>query len=126
MSPTETEVVESRLYHRDVYLPKCLRRPIFQGPLSYTWHAKQAAQRDRLGVIPLPERFSSHGAFLIEVETVNGFPVKQVWRIPLDKKLHLVMVITVEGTVKTVWLNRSSDRHCKLKTDIYQKERIFT
>jgi hypothetical protein len=115
-----------RLYHSDVYMPPCLRTPVFEGPLTYTTHAKEAALDDRYGVIPLPKVFEAAGAQLIEVETENGFPIKQLWRQKLDKENDLILVITKEGRVKTVWLNRADDKHTTLQTGKYQKERTAT
>lgn len=115
-----------RLYHCDVYLPAGLKAPVYEGELHYTEHAKRAAQDDRYGTIPLPKFFAAEGAQLIEVETQAGFPVKQLWRRKLDKDNDLVMAITKDGRVKTVWLNRSDDKHRTLQVDKYQRERKFT
>lgn len=112
----------SKLYHFEVYMPDRLKQPVFEGRLQYSHHAKSAAHDDRYGEIPLPQFFVAEGATLIEVETDGGIPVKQLWRKKLDKDHDLVMAITREGRVKTVWLNHARDKHHTLRTDRYEKE----
>lgn len=114
------------LYHVDVYMPLCLREICHKNAdLEYSFHAIQAAKTDRYGVIPLPIKFDATLAKLIEVETCDGFIVKQLWRQRFNAEFDLVIAITWESRVKTVWLNRVSDGHPTLQSSKYQKERKF-
>lgn len=117
----ENKDVKPLLYHSEVYMPEELTEPVYTGGLHYSAHARREAQNDRYGSIPLPKYFWGTGAQLIEVETVDDVPVKQVWRQPLDEERDLVMAITREGTVKTVWVNLNSDEHKTLNKHRYVK-----
>src|SRR4051812_18076088 len=101
----------TKLYHVDVYMPDDFKRPVFEGELFYTAHARREAHNDRYGEIPLPKFFEAAGAKLIEVETMDGRPIKQVWRRKLDAEHDLVLVIKKDGAVKTVWINKTDDEH---------------
>jgi hypothetical protein len=109
------------LFHKDVFMPVSAQSPVFQGKLNYSLHALNAAKSDRFGNITLPEMFSVENAVLIESElSDDGARVlKQVWRSPLDDKRDLVMAITRDGKVKTVWINLRSDKHRTLDASKY-------
>jgi hypothetical protein len=109
------------LFHKDVFMPASAKSPVYEGKLKYSFHAIRASQNDRFGNIPLPESFTVANAELIESELSDDGSValKQVWRQPLDDKRDLVMAITREGTVKTVWVNLKSDKHRTLQADKY-------
>jgi len=109
-----------RLYHCLLSIPKPYRKPVFEGVLGYSPHALHEAECDRYGHINLPERFEAKGAALIEVETVDAVVVKQLWRQRLDDSRDLVMAITCEGTVKTVWVNLRTDKHRTLDPSRYE------
>lgn len=109
-----------RLYHFQLCIPPLYKKPVFEGMLEYSSHALREAQSDRYGSIPLPERFEARGATLIEVEAVDSVVVKQLWRKPIDESRDLVMAITSEGTVKTVWVNVRKDKHNTLDPRRYE------
>lgn len=109
-----------RLYHCQLSIPMAYRNPCFEGELGYTRHARHEAESDRYGHIDLPVRFDAKTATLIEVETVDGVVVKQLWRQPLDATRDLVMAITNEGRVKTVWVNLRTDKHRTLDASRYE------
>lgn len=111
----------THLYHADINMPANFQRPIFQGLLSYTGHARRAAQEDRYGVIELPLRFEPGKARCIETEVnpLNNEVLKQVWRQQLDDRRDLLLVITPSGHVKTVWANLRSDKHRTLDKTKY-------
>lgn len=114
--------MKPRLYHFEVYMPAHLARPVFEGRLRYGHHAKQEALCDRYGIIELPRVFNSQVATLIETEVdEDRVPIKQVWRQPLDAFRDIVLVITNQGFVKTVWVNLSSDQHRTLNTTRYAR-----
>jgi hypothetical protein len=109
------------LFHKDVFMPPSAKSPVYEGKLKYSFHAIKASQSDRFGNIPLPEMFSVATAELIESEmSDDGMVVlKQVWRQPLDEKRDLVLALTRDGKVKTVWINLRSDKHRTLQVDKY-------
>jgi hypothetical protein len=109
------------LFHKDVFMPPSAKSPVFEGKLKYSFHAIKASQSDRFGDITLPEMFSVANAELIESELSDDGKVvlKQVWRQALDDKRDLVLVITRDGRVKTVWINLRSDKHRTLQVDKY-------
>jgi hypothetical protein len=109
-----------RLYHFELSIPRPYRIPCFQGELTYSGHAQREARSDRYGLIELPARLEPKNAQLIEVETVDGVVVKQLWRQRLDDRRDLVMAVTNEGTVKTVWVNLRSDKHRTLDASKYE------
>ncbi|WP_434715727.1 hypothetical protein [Paraburkholderia sp. A3RO-2L] len=109
-----------RLYHFQLSIPKPYRFPCFQGELTYSGHAKHEARSDRYGHIELPVRLEPKCAKLIEVETVDGVVVKQLWRQPLDATRDIVMAVTNEGMVKTVWVNLRTDKHRSLDASRYE------
>lgn len=113
------------LFHKDVFLPKKVTQPVWEDDLEYTTHAKEEAQKDRYGLIELPLKIDFNKATLIEAEAFGNDKMlvctKQVWRVSLDSKRDLCVVVTREGRVKTVWVNLSSDKHITLKSDKYSK-----
>lgn len=121
MMPRSTPKSPFKFYHKDVHMPEVFRKPLFEGELFYTPHARQAAETDPYGVVALPQYFKAAGAQLIEVETEKGIPVKQLWRQRLDDERDLVLAITKGGCVKTVWINLASDAHTTLHLDHYEK-----
>jgi len=112
----------TKLYHAQIFIPESLKKPVFEGELRYTRHAQHAAESDIYGEVALPRYFQAEGAKLIEVETELGVPVKQLWRQKLDDKRDLILVITSEGSVKTVWINLLSDNHRTLDRTKYQRK----
>jgi hypothetical protein len=109
------------LYHADVFLPRRLKRPVFEGNLTYSAHALAEAENDRYGRIPLPAVFVALNATLIEVETApySGEVRKQVWRMPLDENRDIVLVFGCDGFVRTVWFNERRDTHKTLNRSRY-------
>jgi hypothetical protein len=93
--------------------------------LTYSNHAIEAARDDRYGpVAQLPSCLEFHRADLIELEVVNGKPVKGVFRQSLDDVRDLVIVILfARNLVKTVWINQRNDRHLTLDRSKYNKAR---
>lgn len=59
---------------------------------------------------------------LIELEVVNGVPIKIVARQPFDEIEDLVIVILrKERLIKTIWFNRRDDTHLTLDKSPYSK-----
>jgi hypothetical protein len=87
--------------------------------LIYSRHAQQAALNDRYGHINLPTVLNPMHAELIEVEMSGGAPVKAVFRLPLDDRRDICLVVLPSGLVKTVWVNLASDAHKTLDASKY-------
>lgn len=88
-------------------------------PLRYTRHALGEAVRDRYGILPaesFPKEFIGLcvGWTLVEAETTNGKLTKFVVRRAVDARRSLVLVILIDGTVKTLWTNLNTDKHATL------------
>ena len=111
------------LYHKDIFMPAEMSRPIHEGPLHYGRHALQEAMSDRYGRVPLPTTFCPQTSVLIESEydRERKEVVKQVWRIPVNGKRDAVLVIAAGGFVKTVWINMRNDNHKTLDKSRYVK-----
>ena len=109
-----------RLYHFQLCIPHPYKKPVYEGNLEYSAHARREAESDRYGQIPLPERFDARGATLIEVEAVDAVVVKQLWRQKLDDSRDLVLAINRDGSVRTVWVNVRNDTHRTLDPSRYE------
>ena len=109
------------LFHSEVFIPAAAANPIFEGRLTYGYHARNEALSDRYGEIPLPSHFFAEGAKLIEAEfcTQRLRLTKQVWRQPLDDYRDLALVLSTGGFVRTVWVNVRSDTHKSLNKSKY-------
>ena len=118
---SKSSTTNVKLYHADIYMPEALAEPVFTGWLTYSAHAYKAAKLDRYGTVSLPKYFWGTGAQLVEVETIDDVPVKQVWRQKLDEQRDLVLAITNEGSVKTVWINLNHDEHKSLRPERYEQ-----
>lgn len=109
-----------RLYHRDYGIPLGCPEPQEGHALVYTLHAHKEAQKDRVANV-LPVCMLDH-MDLIEVElNRRGEPVKWTVRMPLTKGRDLVLVVTSEYLVKTVWVNKSDDLHNTLDRTKYDR-----
>jgi predicted dinucleotide-utilizing enzyme len=58
---------------------------------------------------------------LVEVEATDGKVTKWVVRFPLNTSLDMVLAMTGDYIVKTVWVNRTNDPHATL--DVHQYDR---
>lgn len=111
-----------RVYHKDVYAPAILFRSPGVRRVTYSRHALQAARDDRYGDISrfLRPMLDFDDAEIIEVELeADGQIAKRVIRFNISVKLSLVMAISADGYVKTVWCNQCSDKHSTLDRSKY-------
>lgn len=111
----------SYLFHKDVFLPKSVSAPCYEGRLHYGNHSLQASLSDRYGEMTLPEVFCAANAELIESESDGQRVTKQVWRQSLDDERDIILVLTPNGRVKTVWINLKSDQHRTLRRELYMR-----
>jgi len=109
------------LYHREIGFPKNVK--LFTGVfnLSYSFHAKSAANSDIYGLMELPETLDVTTGTPVEIEVENGIVVKSVYRAGYDDELDMVIVLKSNGFVKTVWFNKKSDKHNTLDHSKYAK-----
>lgn len=108
------------IYHADLGMPHDCPEPVGGKALTYTVHAYAEARKDRVQdrlprVVPM-------GADLIEAKvTWQNEPVSWVLRTSLDRDRDLVLVVTSEYMVKTVWVNRKDDPHATLDVHKYDR-----
>lgn len=87
-------------------------------PLTITTHARQAAQNDRYGQIPLDSYISTKDAILVEFETdQRNIITKIVLRKSHNAQLDVVYVIVQGGILVTVWFNQKEDKHSTFRAN---------
>lgn len=112
------------LYHYQIGFPATLTIPRFREciSLSYTRHAKQAARDELIDLSILPRSTVLSRTKIIEVETdKNGDCRKLVCRMPFNRLWDIVLVLLMDGTVKTLWLNSVADNHPTLNHSRYTR-----
>lgn len=111
------------LYHKEVGFPPSIYRPSQKTILRYTRHAKYEAEREGVALAQLPTQLPSYD--LIEVGMMGSFLTKWVVRTKLDSHRDLVLVITHDYFVKTVWTNSVEDKHSTLDRGRYTKPSLM-
>lgn len=115
------------LYHKALGFPEGARKPVGGYHLTYTNHARTAAQTDKYGHIVLPSYLVLDGSETFELETdADGYSIKAAIRIRYNEQYDLCAVVkpgTIRGTaiVITVWLNERRDTHLTIKGGRYVK-----
>lgn len=115
--------MSTQLWHSEIRLPDNFVRPTGRMRLCYSQHAIRASLSDRYGEIRILKSITADRFDVVEVETHNGRTVKYVLRGSYNDEFDIVLVImpaTPGGFVKTVWLNRKSDRHSTLDRSRYE------
>lgn len=109
------------MFHKDVFIPRCVQSPCFSGELRYSRHALESAKARSRGNLWLPRVLPVSQASLVEVEWDEFAQAvhKQVWRLPYDDIRDMVMPVLATGLVTTVWFNRRDDLHNTLKRERY-------
>lgn len=109
-------------YHTDIHMPAEAQALEFAAFVSYTRHAKQAAQNDRYGRIDLPKVLDTRRGKLIEAVVEGGKVAKALYRLDYDALHDLCMVVLPDSCkVLTVWLNRKDDQHHTLNEEAYAR-----
>lgn len=108
----------TKLYHAHIGIPRDVELPTIGAALYYSTHAHREAIRD--GVQKTLPR-SLPGYDLIEVETFAGRAAKWVVRFSVTLEADLVMVLTRDYLVKTVWVNLKRDQHETLNRTHYEQ-----
>lgn len=109
-----------RRYHVDLGLPhmNVAALPVAGRALTYTMHAHQEARADGVAnLLPASLPFYS----LVEVEMLDCSPLKWVVRCALDEGRELVLALTSDYIVKTIWVNGVADWHRTLDTRKYHR-----
>ncbi len=110
------------LYHSEVYFPEKLKAAIPQSvTLAYSGHALRACLNDRYGYINGPRWIDTTKGHVFEAEVINGKLVKFCIRMSYDA-LHDISIVVAHDTqyvVKTLWLNRKTDKHRTLDKNKY-------
>lgn len=107
-----------RCYHVDIGIPEGVDYPVVGSDLRYTLHAHNAGVKDRVHTrlpVVLPDYT------LVEVEADGPVATKWVVRCMLDDVRDLVLVVTMDYVVKTVWVNRRDDTHATLNRNRYDR-----
>lgn len=113
-------------YHKELGLPAG-SASLWAGRLQlrYGHHAQSEADVDRYGRAELFTEGDFEAADVVEVEVVQGQPVKAVLRFPYDDHKDLVMVLQRPehgvSFVRTVWFNRANDNHKSLDRSKYNR-----
>lgn len=108
------------VYHADLFIPEQVYMEaafaLCHTGGAYTLHP-HAAQRVRTKHISLPERIPIH---LCKIVEVTGNPMrKYLIRFPFGGQ-DVVMSLTKEGLVITVYANASGDHHATLDPSKYE------
>ncbi len=77
---------------------------------------------DRYGIIDLPTSVNISTSKIIEVEVINNKVTKMVFRTKYDATFDIIIVMNLPDlSVRTVWLNKRSDKHRTLDRNKYDK-----
>lgn len=107
------------LYHCDLGFPKGLKTRFGVIEITYTNHAKKAAEDDRYGKIVLPSTINTTTSKAIEVEIQNRVVTKIVYRMKYNNDLDMILVLSRDLSVRTVWFNKRGDKHMTLDKSKY-------
>lgn len=122
MADVVVEAGRNRLYHADLGIPYDAPEPVIGHALTYTLHAHRAATDDGYQNM-LPVSMPCHYR-LVEVELlgdVGNLVVKWTVRAAISPRVDLIMVITADYVVKTVWANKRDDEHATLDRSKYDR-----
>lgn len=109
-----------KLYHRDVFMPERVKTaPSMTLGLRITRHAEEASHTDRYGHLAIPASITFTGKDIVEAEYVDGRINKIVVRLKYNDTLSAVYACLLDGTLKTVWFNRTDDDHKTLDRSKY-------
>lgn len=113
------------LYHAQTGFPVSTRFPKGIFPLRYSQHALREARADRYGNVEakLPYYLNVDKAELVEAK-IDSVINKMVYRVKLDAERDLCLVVVPDRavwTVKTIWINESSDCHSTLNISKYER-----
>jgi hypothetical protein len=123
-----------QLFNVDVYWPEevallvdyVVRRGAHY--CTYSNHAKREAEHDRYGRVSLPAYLDLRDMTPIEAEVTNGKLTKFLVRASIGRDHDLVLVLVPQGHQKlfcrTVWINRTDDKHKTLDKSKYVQAKV--
>jgi hypothetical protein len=117
----------TKLYHKDTGIPAGLPMPAPGSVLHYSRHALSAAKDDHLDEHELPPRLPDVFE-VIDVTVMGGVPARWALRFPLFRNVEgkptrtgfdLIIVVSYDYTVLTVYINADTDQHTTLRRERY-------
>jgi len=100
-------------YNEQVYMPELNWKDV-DYQLRYSPHSKE--QMETKGIDEAPNFINLTQVEIVEMEVARGKPFKILARQVYDGEFDIVHVILLKSmVVKTVWLNRRSDKHRTLR-----------
>jgi len=108
-----------KLYHFELGFPKGLKTKFGIIPITYTQHAQKAAEDDRYGKMVLPSTINTTTARCIEAEVNGNVVSKLVYRAKYNHELDMILVLSRDCSVRTVWFNKRGDKHKTLDASKY-------
>lgn len=119
---------ELRRLHREVWFPEFLEKKLPNGlaKLEYSLHASDEMKQEKYKHIKAPHYIDFDKSYIFEADERCNSIEKIVCRIQYDHDFDLILALVCPPknnsyTVKTVWLNRRSDKHTTLRADDYYK-----
>ena len=104
-------------YHKDAYgLPSF--KP-FKLNLRYSRHAQERAKEKGIDLFQTTLYSDNPGVEIFEIEDTDVR--KYALREPYNATFDLCMAVDETGFVRTVWLNRVTDKHCTLNKKLYDR-----
>lgn len=117
------------LYHREIGFPAALPHPEPGARLTYSKHALAAAHDDHLTARDLPPRLPAMFE-LVEVTEFAGRVARWAVRFPFVHNVRgvqrssgwdVVLAISFDYTVLSVWVNEQTDQHLTLRRERYSR-----
>lgn len=117
----------STVYHKDIGFPANLAQPEPGALLTYSKHALQAAKDDHLHEHELPPRLPSVFE-LVDATVFGGRAVRWAVRFPYMRNVDgrqqrsgwdIIIVVSFDYTVLTVYINKDTDHHSTLRRERY-------
>lgn len=125
-------IIPDGLYHKQMGLPPSVVEQVCQfWSMVVGQHALEASNSDRYGKITIPSHVDVKPEMIVELEIKGDKWQKAVIRLPHpggkvdDIVIAFCAYSDIPGTalVKTVWLNRATDKHYTLDHRKYRRFR---
>lgn len=107
-----------KLYHADVGFPEGWVKPSEMIEVRYSRHAKDRARENR---VPILREVDLDKCQLVEATIENKETKAVVVRLSHDGWRDMCLAISMDGCVKTVWVNLKTDNHVSLNRAKYTK-----
>lgn len=111
------------LYHREVGFPACVELPKGKFSLEWSEHAQQQCVMDINGAIKVTPTIILDPYRIFEVQLSQDQKIEKfAYRTRYNGRCDITYVFIPQGEnlfIKTVWLNRRSDKHFTLDVSKY-------